>query len=173
MQRFLVLASEPALYEGMRHAFIFEGIAVLVGPWHEPMDPPERGARVEVRRLGDEPRRGTRFAAQKVVIDQPLFRADLFDQVDQPPVNLRAAHFHPRFDDVEPCDRVWKEEIQKEPMRWLVSELEDLPGLIERSAVDVAHADWVERDAKELRSAIPSIIDAVKATWRDVRAEEA
>ena len=25
----------------MRQAFVFEKIAVLVGPWHEPMDPPE------------------------------------------------------------------------------------------------------------------------------------
>ena len=35
----------------MLHAFAFDNVAVLVGPWHEPMDPPERGARVEVRLL--------------------------------------------------------------------------------------------------------------------------
>ena len=39
----------------MRQAFVFERVAVLVGPWYEPMDPPERGARVEVRLLADEP----------------------------------------------------------------------------------------------------------------------
>ena len=43
-----------------------------------------RGARVEVRRLGDEPPRGTFSAAQRLVIDQPLFHADLFDRVDHP-----------------------------------------------------------------------------------------
>ena len=156
----------------MRQAFVFEGVAVLVGPWHEPMDPPERGARVEVRLLGAEPRRGTRFAAQKVVIDRPLFRADLFDQIDKPPGNLSAAHFHPRFEGVEPSTRVWQEEIQKEPTRWLVGELEDLPRLIERSGIDVGEAPWLERDTRELRRAIPAIIDAVKAAWHVVRTED-
>ena len=66
----------------MLQAFVFESVAVLVGPWHEPTDPPERGARVEVRLLEPEPRRGSFSAAQRVVIDQPVFRADLFDQVD-------------------------------------------------------------------------------------------
>ena len=89
----------------MQQAFVFEKVAVLVGPWHEPMEPPERGARVEVRLLADEPRRGSRSAAQRLVVDQPVFRADLFDQVDGPPGNLRSAHFHPRFHGVEPCDR--------------------------------------------------------------------
>jgi hypothetical protein len=156
----------------MRQAFVFEGIAVLVGPWHEPMDPPERGARVEVRLLGNEPRRGTRFAAQKVVIDRPLFRADLFDQVDKPPGNLSAAHFHPRFEGVEPSTREWKDAIQKEPTRWLTSELEDLPALIERSGLDIGDAPWLDRDTRELRGAIPAIVDAVKAAWRAVRSED-
>jgi hypothetical protein len=76
----------------MLHAFVFERVAVVVGPWHEPMDPPELGARVEVRLLAEEPRRGSRSAAQRVVIDQPVFRADLFDQVDAPPGDLRSAN---------------------------------------------------------------------------------
>ena len=67
----------------MQQAFVFERVAVLVGPWHEPVEPPERGARVEVRLLANEPRRGSRSAAQRVVLDQPVFRADLFDQVDR------------------------------------------------------------------------------------------
>jgi len=68
----------------MQQVFVFEKVAVLVRTWHEPMEPPERGARVEVRLLADEPRRGSPSAAQRVVIDQPVFRADLFDQVDGP-----------------------------------------------------------------------------------------
>ena len=39
----------------MQQAFVFEKVAVLVGPWREPMELPERGARVEVRLLADEP----------------------------------------------------------------------------------------------------------------------
>src|SRR5262249_56824409 len=93
-----------------QRALVLEAGAVLVRRWHEPMDPPERGARVEVRLLADEPWRGTRSAAQKVVIDEPAFRADLFDQGDGPPGNLRSAHFPPPFPGVEPRDPAWARE---------------------------------------------------------------
>ena len=153
----------------MKHAFMFERIAVLVGPWHEPMDPPERGARVEVRLIDDEPRRGTRSAAQRMVIDQPLFRADLFDEVDGPPANLRKAHFHPHFDGVEPCERVWADEIRHDPTGWLASQLSDLRGLLERSGFDVADAQWLDADAAALRDSVPAVLAAVEVTWDRVR----
>jgi hypothetical protein len=153
----------------MQQAFVFEKVAVLVGPWCEPMDPPERGARLEVRLLADEPRRGSGSAAQRVVIDRPVFRADLFDQVDGPPGNLRSAHFHPHFDDVEPCERYWSDEIRDDPTGWLAAELGDLRGLLERSGVDVAHAPWLDGDAAALRRAVPAVLATVEATWRTVR----
>src|SRR6266508_3566354 len=136
----------------MQQAFVFEKVAVLVFPWSEPMQPPERGARVEVRLLVDEPRRGSRSAAQRVVIDQPVFRADLFDQVDGPPGNLRSAHFHPRFDGVEPCERDWRDEIRADPIGWLEAQLGDLRQVLEESGVDVTDAQWIEEDAAALRA---------------------
>ena len=157
----------------MRHAFVFERIAVLVGPWQEPASPPERGTRVEVRLLADEPSRGTPSAAQRVVIDQPLFRADLFDQTDGPPGNLRSAHFHSRFDGVEPCDREWPEAIQRDPTGWLESELSDLQRIVDRAGVAAPDAPWIEDDAAALRAAIPTVIGAVEATWAQVRAQPA
>jgi len=153
----------------MRHAFVFEKVAVIVGPWREPMDPPERGARVEVRLLVDEPRRGSPSAAQRVVIDQPLFRADLFDRMDGPPGNLGSAHFHPTFDGVEPSVRHWDDAIQQDPTGWLAAELSDLPRLLERSGLDVAGAAWVADDAAALRDAVPAVVRAVEATWETVR----
>lgn len=155
----------------MRHAYVFDRIAVLVGPWHEPADPPERGARVEVRLLEDEPQRGTFSAAQRVVIDRPLLRADLFDRLDAPPGNLRSAHFHPHFDGVEPCDRVWPDELRRDPIGWLTAELRDLARLVERSGVSPAEAESATKDAAELEAAIPDIIGAVEAVWAEVRAE--
>ena len=154
----------------MRHAFVFDKIAVLVGPWHEPADPPERGTRVEVRLLDDEPRRGTASAAQRVVIDRPLFRADLFDQVDKPPGNLESAHFHPWFDDVEPCERAWPAELARDPLAWLEAELVDLRRLAERGGVPTADAAGLDDDAVALKAAIPGILHAVETTWDDVRA---
>lgn len=155
----------------MRQAFFFEKVAVLVGPWHEPMDPPERGARVEVRLLAEEPPRGSRSAAQRMVIDQPVFRADLFDQVGGAPGNLRSAHFHPSFDGVEPCDRHWNDAIQHDPTSWLTAQLGDLRQLLERSGVDVAGALWLDADAAALRDAVPAVVAALEATWDEVRSE--
>jgi hypothetical protein len=154
----------------MQQAFLFEKVAVLVRTWHEPMDPPERGARVEVRLLADEPRRGSPSAAQRVVIDQPVFRADLFDRVDGPPGNLSSAHFHPRFDGVEPCDRHWSDELRADPTGWLAAELGDLQALLERSGVDYGDASALDGDAAALRDAVPAIVAAVEASWETIRA---
>lgn len=155
----------------MRQAFVFEGVAVLVGPWHEPMTPPERGTRVEVRILDLEPTRGSRFAAERVVLDRPVFRADLFDQTDQAPGNLAAAHFHPGFDGIEPSARHWDEAIQADATGWLASELSDLPGLLRRAGFDAGEAPWLDADARAVRDATPAVVAAVEATWAAVRAE--
>src|SRR5262245_65853373 len=122
------------------------------------MDPPERGARVEVRLLADEPWRGTRSAAQKVVIDEPAFRADLFDQVDGPPGNLRSAHFHPRFHGVEPCDREWRDEIRAEPTGWLAAQLGDLQQLLEEYGCVVGGAPGPDEDADARRDTGPALL---------------
>ena len=153
----------------MLQAFVFEQVAVLVGPWHEPVDPPERGTRVEVRLLDQEPRRGSWSAAQRVVIDQPVFRADLFDLVHEPPGNLASAHFHERFDGVEPTDRLWPEAIKQDPTGWLGAELGDLGRLLARAGADTGDAAAIGRDADALRDAIPAIVAAVNATWDAVR----
>jgi hypothetical protein len=155
----------------MLHAFVFEKVAVLVFPWREPMDPPERGARVELRLLADEPRRGSRSAAQRVVIDRPVFRADLFDQAGHPAGNLRSAHFHPMFHGVEPSDRHWPDEIKQDPTGWLAAELGDLDRLLERAGFDTG-GSWCGAHAAAVREAVPDVVAAVEATWAKVRQEE-
>jgi hypothetical protein len=154
----------------MLQAFVFESVAVLVGPWHEPVDPPERGTRVELRLLDPEPRRGSWSAAQRVVIDQPVFRADLFDIVGEPAGNLASAHFHDSFEGVEPNDRLWPDGIKRDPTGWLADELGDLGRLLARSGVVVEDRAGVERDAIALGDAVPAIVAAVNATWDAVRA---
>ena len=154
----------------MQQAFVFENVAVLVFPWFEPGEPAERGTRVEVRLLEQQPPRGSRFAAQRVVIDHPVFRADLFDQVTSPPGNLKSAHFHPNFEGVEPSDRFWRDEVKKDPAGWLASELSDLGKVLERGGVDTSGVAWVESDAASVRDAIPTIVAACEATWETVRA---
>ena len=154
----------------MLQAFVFESVAVIVFPWSEPVDPPERGTRVEVRLLGVEPHRGSYAAAQRFVIDHPVFRADLFDQTTAPPGNLASAHFHSHFDGVEPTDRIWLDEIKQDPTGWLARELADLAHVLARADVVGVDAGAIERDAAALRQAIPVIVTAVEATWDSVRA---
>ena len=155
----------------MHHAFVFERVAVLVGPWWEPGEPPERGARVELRFLGAEPHRGSESAAQRIVLDEPLFRADLFDQLDGPPGNLRAAHFHPGFDGVEPLERQWPALIRDDPTGWLSTQLGDLRALLVQSRAEVSDTGWIDADAAALRDALDAIVAAVEATWQRVRYE--
>jgi hypothetical protein len=99
-----------------------------------------------------------------------VFRADLFDQLDAPPGNLHSAHFHPRFDGVEPCERRWSDAIRHDPTGWLTAQLCDLRQLLERSGVDAAGAGWLDGDAAALRDAVPAVVAAVEATWDEVRA---
>lgn len=155
----------------MRQAYVFEGIAVLVGPWHEPMDPPERGTRLEVRLLECEPKRGSFSAAERVVIDRPVFRADLFDRTNAAAGNLHAAHCHLGFDGIEPTDRVFDPAIREDATGWLAAQLSDLRGLLERCGVDASDADWLDADAAALKAAAPTVVAAVEATWAEVRAD--
>ena len=127
--------------DAMKQVFVFERVAVIVMPWHEPMDPPERGTRVEIRLLGDEPPRGSRYAAERVVLDEPLFRADLFDQMTAPPGNLHSAHYHPNFHGIEPCDRVWSDDLKQ-----------DAVGLVGGSALRPARAARSRRSAPTSRA---------------------
>jgi hypothetical protein len=155
----------------MQQVFVFDRIAVVVFPWQEPEEP-VRGTRVEVRMRTLEPHRGSESAAQRIVVDDPLFRADLFDRFDKPGPNLLGAHFHAGFDGVEPQDRQWPKELKTDARAWLRAELGDLPALLTRSGVP-ADEPWVDRDGESLRAALDAIVAAVEATWAEVRATPA
>jgi hypothetical protein len=122
----------------VQHAFVFNEVAVLVRHWFEIdlMDSHlEHGARVELRLLAPQPRRGSESAAQKVVIDQPVWRADLFDRLDGTPGAFEAAHFHPHFVGVEPCERHWDDAVKAAPWDWLHSCLTDVAGVVAAAGV--------------------------------------
>jgi hypothetical protein len=96
--------------------------AVIVRHWFEvDLDDAsmEHGVRVELRELAARPRRGSESAAQLIVVDRPLWRADLFDRVGEPAGTFGAAHYHPQFAGDEPCPRVWDEKLTADPWAWL------------------------------------------------------
>ena len=45
----------------------------------------EHGARIEIREMPDQPHRGSESASQLTSVDRPLWRADLFDRLTDPP----------------------------------------------------------------------------------------
>jgi hypothetical protein len=122
----------------VEHAFVYNEVAVLVRHWFE-IDLAdshlEHGARVELRMLAPEPRRGSESAAQKVVVDQPVWRADLFDRLDGTPGAFEAAHFHPYFVGVEPCDRHWEDAVKTAPWDWLTTQLTDVASVVTAAGV--------------------------------------
>jgi hypothetical protein len=79
----------------------------------------EHGARIELRELVPQQHRGSESAAQIVTADRPLWRADLFDRLGDPPGSYGVAHFHRRFSGNEPCPRTWDAVLTASPWDWL------------------------------------------------------
>ena len=121
----------------------------------------EHGARIELRELPVQPHRGTESAAQLVVIDRPLWRADLFDRLAGAPGSFGAAHFHPEFDGNEPSSRVWDAGLTADPWGWLGEQVSSL-------GAASGHGAWPvdQGDAAEIRG----LAGAVVATARQFEA---
>jgi hypothetical protein len=106
----------------VQHIVVLSRVAVLVRHWFEiDLDDAsmEHGARIELRELARQPRRGSESAAQLLTLDRPLWRADLFDRHADPPGTFGVAHYHPRFLDNEPSSRVWDPQLSASPWAWL------------------------------------------------------
>lgn len=122
----------------MEHVFVFNEVAVLVRHWFEIdlVDSHlEHGARVELRLLAPQPRRGSESAAQQIVVDQPVWRADLFDRLDGTPGAFEAAHFHPYFVGVEPCERHWDDAVKAAPWDWLGTRLTAIADVVATAGI--------------------------------------
>jgi len=142
--------------------FGFSRHAIIVRHWFE-IDlgdaSMEHGARVEVRELGQHPHRGSESAAQLVTANRPLWRADLFDRLSDPPGRFAAAHYHPRFAGNEPSGRTWDPELTADPWRWLRRQVESLGAASgeEPSPLDPADAAEAARHADQVVAAARSL----------------
>jgi len=106
----------------VQHIVALSRTAVLIRHWFEiDLDDAsmEHGARIELRELAAHPHRGSESAAQVVTADRPLWRADLFDRLTDPPGTFGVAHYHPRFEGNEPSARVWDAQLSVDPWLWL------------------------------------------------------
>jgi hypothetical protein len=149
------------------YAFVYNETAILVRHWFEVSledSHLEHGTRLELRLRDPQPHRGTESAAQKIAVDQPVWRADLFDRIDGTPGAFEAAHFHPRFTGVEPCKRNWADQLKATPWEWLHEQLNDVVALADAGGVRLpgftarlaAEAEQVRADAQAIVAAAQS-----------------
>ena len=161
----------------MLYAWGFERVGVVAGDLYfiDPDPSPgqegaERGVRLEVRLLERPPLTGSIYAAQPIVIDRPIWRADLLETVAGPPGSHDRTHHHPRFRGWEPGRRQFDEGMTKDPIGWLTDRLQDLPGLMEGADIDPSEAG--PNDAADLAGVAPDIAATVKDLLERVRAGE-
>jgi hypothetical protein len=130
----------------------------------------EHGVRLEVRLLERPPLTGTIYAAQPIVIDRPVWRADFLETVEGPPGSHDRTHHHPRFRGWDPVERHFDRGMTDDPIGWLTEQLSDLPGLLERAGMseDIAGPD----ESRELAAAAPQIAATVADLLARVRAGE-
>jgi hypothetical protein len=161
----------------MLYAWGFERIGVVAGDLYfvDPNPSPgqegaERGVRLEVRLLERPPLTGSIYAAQPIVIDRPVWRADLFESVAGPLGSHDRTHHHPHFRGWEPGKRQFDEGLTEDPVGWLTARLEDLPGLLKGAQIDGDAAG--PDDARQLADAAPAIAETVSSLLARVRAGE-
>lgn len=129
---------------------------------------PEHGVRLEVRLLGRPPLTGSIYAAQPIVIDRPVWRADLLETVDGVPGSGDRHHHHPKFRGWEPGRRDYDEAIRTDPVGWLEKRLSDLPRLLSGAQMPADSAG--PQDAAQLAAAAPQIAATVADLLEQVRA---
>jgi hypothetical protein len=150
----------------VRSAVIVGAIAVTAEYWEESQADGSRetGCRVQLRRArivpAPVPPPVPRRDAVYWSIEEPIWRADLFSEVGGQ-ARFDAAHYHPTFMGVTPCERVFDDAIRADPFAWISGRLADLPSML----AEAGHAELVgELDRAAVDQAMPAILAAVEAT---------
>ena len=149
---------DPDNRGAVQHILALSRSAVTIRHWFEiNLDDAsmEHGARIEIRELARHPHRDSESASQLTTVDRPLWRADLFDRLADPPGSFSAAPYHPRFTGNEPSARFWDAALSSDPWTWLRDQISSL-------GTAAGGAGWPldPGDAAEL----PGLANAVVAT---------
>jgi hypothetical protein len=113
----------------VQHILALSRSAVTIRHWFEiNLDDAsmEHGSRIEIRELAQHPHRGSESASQLSTVDRPLWRADLFDRLADPPGSFSAAHYHPQVTGNEPSARFWDAALSNDPWAWLSDQITSL-----------------------------------------------
>jgi hypothetical protein len=159
------------------YVFGFERVGVVLGDLYF-VDPhpgkgqegAEHGVRVELRVLGRGELQGSVYSAQPIEVGTPIWRADLLESVGGTPGSFDRTHHHPAFNDWNPGRRVFVAELSADPLGWLGGKLADLDALLEGAGFPAGTAG--PDDARELRAAVPEVVDAARKLLGRVRSGE-
>jgi hypothetical protein len=161
----------------MLYAWGFERIGVVAGDLYfvDPDPSPgqegaERGVRLEVRLLDRPPLTGSIYAFQPIVIDRPVWRADLLETVAGAPGSHARTHHHPSVRGWEQGTPQFDEALSGDPLPWLADRLGRLDELVAGAGLDAREVG--PRDAADLAAAAPEIVGAVEKLLARVRAGE-
>ena len=140
-------------------------VAVTTEYWEEQQEDGTRetGCRVELRRVIETepsaaPPAPRRDAVYWTVADH-LWRADLFTTVGSS-VPFDAAHVHPTFTGLVPCDREFDASITPDPYGWIERRLRDVPEMLR----EAGHPDLaVSLDLAALDQAMPAVLATIRA----------
>ena len=161
----------------MLYIFGFERVGVVVGDLYF-VDPnpakgqegAEHGVRLELRVLGRGKLKGSVYSAQPIEVGTPVWRADLLESVAGRPGSFDRTHHHPAFTGWNPGRRVFVSRLSADPLGWLGGKLADLDALLDSAGFPPTTAG--PDDARELREAVPEIVDATRRLLGKVRSGE-
>jgi hypothetical protein len=118
----------------------------------------EQGVRLELRLVERATDPESIFAAAPIILGRPVWRADLLESVDHPGT-LDRAHHHPVFEDWEPCEREFDEQLSADPVGWVIDRLAGLD-----------RADIPAADLRQIRTSLPEIRAAIERLLGEARA---
>ena len=158
----------------MLHVFGFGTVGVAVGELYF-VDPQpavgqegaERGVRLEVRLLASPTTEGSIYSSRPILVDQPIWRADLLESVAGGPGTWDRTHHHPKMRGWEPGSRRFDDAMSTDPLGFVAEQLSDLKGLMDGAGVD--SGETLDQDALELRAAVPEILETVRNLLAQVR----
>ena len=161
----------------MLYVFGFDRVGVVVGDLYF-VDPrpgkgqegPEHGIRLELRVLARGELKGSIYSARPIEVGAPIWRVDLLESVTGEPGSFDRTHYHPAFTGWNPGRRVFVKELSADPLGWLDSKLTDLDALLDSAGFPAGTAG--PDDARDLREAMPEILDAARRLLGRVRTGE-
>jgi hypothetical protein len=160
----------------MNVAYLYQRLGIVIEDIYflEPdPDPgeegPERGVRVEVRLVENQPLSGSRYSAYPIDIRTAIWRADLLGSVAAGPGARDRMHYHPLMADDEPGDRQWDPAIRANPLEWIASQLEQIELIVTAKVSDITP---YRHDLAEIRRQAPLIVRSTEEMMEQVHRME-